>query len=142
MHQLCQLANGANVHPIRLALNLKVHTSLLQEAPRVVKVLELMCERNMKLKHDTRDPLALKLSVLASFIGSVHKLCLERAGAEGSSEGAAARTSLAALPLEQLVAHVDDWIKKYVNRYKLVYSCETWKLVLTGSSLPAYGFLI
>ena len=121
LHPLYQVANGPSMHPIRLALNLKVHVSLVQEAPRVVKVLELLCERNMKLKHDTRDPLALKLSLIASLLGSVHKFCLERSGqssSSGSDEGAAAsRTSaLSSLPLEQLFEYVDEWIKKCVAK--------------------------
>lgn len=54
-----QLVRKVNVNPVRVAMDLTSCTVLLENHHKVVKVLDLMCEKEME-KEDPNEPLAMK----------------------------------------------------------------------------------
>lgn len=59
-----------NIHPVKLALYLQQYRSLLENGKKVLKVLELMCENQIK-RSDINEILSLKFHHL----GFVFKIC-------------------------------------------------------------------
>ncbi|XP_072174338.1 ankyrin repeat and MYND domain-containing protein 2-like [Diadema setosum] len=66
-----------NLNPVKIVLYLKRNENLLNEAYKVGKVLEHICERQMKAS-DTNDVLAVKMHYLGEVIRQCHKWNMEK----------------------------------------------------------------
>lgn len=62
-----------NIHPIRVALNIQKYVLLFDHLSKVKKVLELMCEREMKRSTDSNEVMAFKFHYLGYIIGEIIK---------------------------------------------------------------------
>ncbi len=60
-----------NIHPVRLAM--KMPDILIKEYSQVKKVLELMCEKEMKKGTESNEVLAFKFHYLAYMLNEVRK---------------------------------------------------------------------
>lgn len=56
-----------NIHPVRLVLELEKYSQLVENSKQVIKVCDLMMEREMK-KNDANEMTALKLKYIAFFL--------------------------------------------------------------------------
>ncbi|KAK3106180.1 hypothetical protein FSP39_014402 [Pinctada imbricata] len=74
---LLKLVNTAALHPVKLSFYLQEHVGLLEEYKKIVKVLEMLCEKGMKAK-DTNDVIAMKTHYLATLIRNVGKIYAEK----------------------------------------------------------------
>lgn len=59
-----QFVRQINIHPVKLVLYLQANDVLLENSTKVSKILELMCEREMK-KEDPNETLAFKFHFLS-----------------------------------------------------------------------------
>ncbi|KAL1140202.1 hypothetical protein AAG570_000134 [Ranatra chinensis] len=60
-----------NVHPVRVALNLQ--PTLIEDLPRIKKILELMCEKEMKRGAESNEVMSFKLHYLSCIVAEVIK---------------------------------------------------------------------
>uniref|UniRef100_A0A1B6D4L7 MYND-type domain-containing protein n=3 Tax=Clastoptera arizonana TaxID=38151 RepID=A0A1B6D4L7_9HEMI len=60
-----------NVHPVRVALNLQ--PALVEDLPKVKKVIEIMSDKEMRRNGETNEVMAFKLHYLAYVVGEVIK---------------------------------------------------------------------
>ncbi|XP_064617982.1 ankyrin repeat and MYND domain-containing protein 2-like [Liolophura sinensis] len=74
---LHRLINMSNLNPVGISLYLLNHKGLLENSYKVAKVLEHMCESNMK-SHDTNDIMAMKTHYLACVIRQASKSLEEK----------------------------------------------------------------
>ncbi|CAG9114767.1 unnamed protein product [Plutella xylostella] len=65
---------GVNIHPVRLALNLQHMQSLLENAEKVSKVLELLCKKEMTRGGDTNEVMAFKYHYLSYIVRELHNI--------------------------------------------------------------------
>ncbi|CAH0604904.1 unnamed protein product [Chrysodeixis includens] len=65
---------GVNIHPVRLALNLQHIPSLLDNAEKVIKTLELLCKKEMTRGGDTNEVMAFKYHYLAYVLREIHNI--------------------------------------------------------------------
>lgn len=63
-----RLVIKTNIHPVRLAIFLQSNAQLLKEAKKVIRVLELLCEK--EIKQNGNELLSLKFHHLAFVIGA------------------------------------------------------------------------
>ncbi|KAJ8035687.1 Ankyrin repeat and MYND domain-containing protein 2 [Holothuria leucospilota] len=66
-----------NVSPVKLALFLKENMELVNETPKITKVLEHICEKQMKAS-ETNDVLALKMHYLVQVLEACRKWDVEK----------------------------------------------------------------
>ena len=62
-----------NSHPVRIAIFLKNHEELLDNLATVVKILELMSEREFKNRRDVNEVLSLKYHMLYYILKDIKK---------------------------------------------------------------------
>lgn len=65
---------GVNIHPVRLALNLQHIPTLLDNADKVIKTLELLCKKEMTRGGDTNEVMAFKYHYLAYVLREIHNI--------------------------------------------------------------------
>ncbi|XP_074604823.1 ankyrin repeat and MYND domain-containing protein 2-like [Brevipalpus obovatus] len=73
-----------NIHPVRLVLELEKFPAILENINQVIKVLELMMEREMK-KNDANEMLALKFKYISFFLEFFTKHLNQKIEKEGSN---------------------------------------------------------
>ncbi len=62
-----------NTHPVRIALVLKEHTELLENIATIVKILELMSEREFTNRRDVNEVLSLKYHIIHYIVKDIKK---------------------------------------------------------------------
>lgn len=72
--QLHKFVMEINVNPIRVALNLQRSLGLSENMDKVKKVLEAMCNREMKRANETNEVMAFKFHYIAYLVGEINKL--------------------------------------------------------------------
>lgn len=103
-----------NINPVRIGLTLKKSWSLVENGSKVVKVLELLCEKQLK-KAEPFEMLALKFHYLAYLLSQILKYLNKNskendvAGDEKASESIA--TSKTFANLKQLDNLLKFWLK-------------------------------
>lgn len=65
---------GVNIHPVRLALNLQHMPTLLDNADKVSKVLEMLCKKEMTRGSDTNEVMAFKYHYLAYILREINNI--------------------------------------------------------------------
>ncbi|XP_072388562.1 ankyrin repeat and MYND domain-containing protein 2-like [Diabrotica undecimpunctata] len=63
-----------NIHPIKVVLNVQNFVGLSEHLPEVKKVLELMCEREIKRAADKNEVMSFKFHYLGYIVGEVVKV--------------------------------------------------------------------
>ncbi|XP_071941264.1 ankyrin repeat and MYND domain-containing protein 2-like [Antedon mediterranea] len=66
-----------NLNPVKICLFASKHEELLNNAIRIAKVLDCICEQQMKQK-ETNEVLAIKMHYFASILRTCHKYLVER----------------------------------------------------------------
>ena len=92
-----------NSHPVKIAIVLKNHEELLDNLPTLVKILELMSDREFKNRRDVNEVLSLKYHMLYFIVKDIRKQKEkdEKSGKESSK-----------------TPFIDRWIKSMlVGRY-------------------------
>lgn len=74
---LQELLNKSYLHPVKLTYYLESHLGLLEEASKVTKVLDIMCEKSMK-KTDTKDVMAIKVNYFSYILRTMAKSYIEK----------------------------------------------------------------
>ena len=69
---LQELLNKSYLHPVKLSYYFESHPGLLEEANKVTKVLDIMCEKSMKIA-DTNDVMAIKVNYFSYIIRTMAK---------------------------------------------------------------------
>ncbi|XP_064643870.1 ankyrin repeat and MYND domain-containing protein 2-like [Lineus longissimus] len=62
-----------NLNPVGITMYLQEHGVLLQDAKKVCKVLELICEKGMKTEGDTNDFISIKMHYMAHILRQCEK---------------------------------------------------------------------
>nr|CAI5860285.1 unnamed protein product [Callosobruchus analis] len=62
-----------NIHPVKVVLNLQNFVGLADHLPSIKKVLEMMCEKEMKRGPETNETMAFKFHYFAYIIGELIK---------------------------------------------------------------------
>merc|ERR1719203_2709192 len=70
---LHQLVMTMNSHPVKVAMFLKDHKELLDNLPTLVKILELMSEKEFKNRKDVNEVLSLKYHMLYFIVKDIAK---------------------------------------------------------------------
>ena len=94
-----------NSHPVKIAIVLKNHKELLDNLPTLVKILELMSDKEFKNRRDVNEVLSLKYHMLYFIVKDIRKQKEkdEKSGKESSK-----------------TPFIDRWIKSMlVGRYIL-----------------------
>ena len=86
-----------NSHPVKIAMFLKDHKELLDNLPTLVKILELMSEKEFKNRKDVNEVLSLKYHMLYFIVKDIAK---QKEKEEKSEKKESAKTPL-----------IDRWIK-------------------------------
>lgn len=63
-----------NIHPVKIVLNVYSCAGLSDHLSEVKKVLELMCEKEMKRGAETNEVLSFKFHYLSYIVGEIHKI--------------------------------------------------------------------
>lgn len=63
-----------NIHPVKIVLNIYSCGGLAEHLAEVKKVLEIMCEKEMKRGAETNEVLSFKFHYLSYIVGEVHKI--------------------------------------------------------------------
>uniref|UniRef100_L7M3N8 MYND-type domain-containing protein n=1 Tax=Rhipicephalus pulchellus TaxID=72859 RepID=L7M3N8_RHIPC len=85
---LYQLIVQTNIHPVRVALYLQQKRELLDQSSKVERVLNLLCEKQMKTTSaEPNEMLALKFHHLAFLIRTCSKFVRDRAAGGSNAEG-------------------------------------------------------
>lgn len=69
-----KLVINVNVHPVKVALNIFNLVGLLQNLPKIKKVLELMSEKEMKKEHGSNEVMAFKFFYLSFVVTELVKI--------------------------------------------------------------------
>jgi len=93
---LHKLVMTMNSHPVKVAIFLKNHPELYENLPILVKILELMSEKEFKNRRDVNEVLSLKYHMLYFIVKDIHKEKVK----EEKSEKEPAKTPF-----------IDRWIK-------------------------------
>merc|ERR1719273_102306 len=62
-----------NSHPVKIAIFLKNHKELLENLPTLVKILELMSDKEFKNRRDVNEVLSLKYHMLYFIVKDIRK---------------------------------------------------------------------
>lgn len=92
---LHDLVMTMNSHPVKVAMVVKSHESLFNNLPTLVKILELMSEREFKNRRDVNEVLSLKYHMLYFICKDIMK---QKVKDESSGD-------------EKKVPFIDRWIK-------------------------------
>ena len=71
-----------NTHPVRIALLLKDHPELIEGIAKVVKILELMSEREFTNRRDVNEVLSLKYHIIHYIVKDLKNQMEKRSDAE------------------------------------------------------------
>ncbi|KAG8222273.1 hypothetical protein J437_LFUL001471 [Ladona fulva] len=82
---LHKLIMQVNIHPVRVALTVQKSPALLDNIPRACKVLDLMCEKEMKRGQETNEVLSFKFHYLSFIIAAIEK-CKPKPGKKGEKD--------------------------------------------------------
>lgn len=63
-----------NIHPVKIVLNVYNYVGLSEHLSEIKKVLELMCEKEMKRGSEMNEVLSFKFHYLSYVIGEIHKI--------------------------------------------------------------------
>lgn len=108
---LYQLVVRTNIHPVRVALYLQEKRELLDQSAKVERVLNLLCEKQMKTTTaEPNEMLALKFHHLAFLIRTCSKFVRDRAAAaNGNAEGGGGKANKASSGL--LEPLIKTWLR-------------------------------
>ncbi|KAH7955806.1 hypothetical protein HPB52_003899 [Rhipicephalus sanguineus] len=109
---LYQLIVRTNIHPVRVALYLQQKRELLDESSKVERVLNLLCEKQMKATSaEPNEMLALKFHHLAFLIRTCSKFVRDRAATAGGSNAEGDKSNKKASSSGLLEPLIKTWLR-------------------------------
>lgn len=136
-----------NIHPVKIVLNVYNYGGLSEHLAEVKKVLETMCEKEMKKGAETNEVLSFKFHYLSYIVGEVHKIRQRQANSKKDDNDEEKKLDVSELLIRKLLKpgkdghldFMDNFLKECIREFPYRESTLFRQMVasLSGSETPS-----
>ncbi|XP_050304527.1 ankyrin repeat and MYND domain-containing protein 2 [Anthonomus grandis grandis] len=145
-----------NIHPVKIVMNVHNFLGLEDHLEEVKKVLELMCEKEMKKGQETNEVMAFKFHYLGYIVGEVLKLkqrqAVKKEEEKESAEGDEKKTDISETFARKILKpgkddnleFMDAFLKECIREFPFRESTLFRQIVtsLSGSESPSAFYVV